>query len=460
MRALLVAGALAAVLANSCSGCGGGEPNPAGDAAHSGGGSGAGGAPVGGTGGVAGKGGGGTGASSGSAGVDAGPGWELAPWSPPGCQILRATDLESSVPPLVWKDCGNGVAGCVYLDTSSLPGHPNANGDKIRQRIGVARRSSTTFFTVSAIYGKFVGGPVLYELGVGPRAAWKSDVEATSCNAGGVVFGEEGGAAIKFSHTMAADTITSGVLWNKTESWKLDDSPVLWVDKAVTENGLTGVFDVRFSSSLMALVIAPSGRIATWDFSAATPALIPRPADVAQDSNTVVKGNEVVFQRDGPVATGRAFAVRHAGGTVENLYQKPSVWAVDLRSDGVDLVWQELDETTNVLELWSAPFTTSPASFAAKKVRTIESPPTVLVRAGFAGEKWFVYTHADTALRAIRLTDGAWVEAPPPAGFGWVTAFGVVNGEIWSTIFVSPGTNATNYSVARVPISSLGAPQQ
>jgi len=133
------------------------------------------------------------------------------------------------------------------------------------------------------------------------------------------------------------------------------------------------------------------------------------------------------------------------------------VWADALESDGNDFVWQEWHLTTNVIELWTAPWTTSPAGFAPKKVRTIDGTQK-FVRAGYRGEKWWVQTRDESSLRAIRITDGAYLDVPAPSGFGWVTPLGVVDGEIWATMFVSPGSDSTTYSVVRVPIASLGTP--
>jgi hypothetical protein len=42
---------------------------------------------------------------------------------------------------------------------------------------------------------------------------------------------------------------------------------------------------------------------------------------------------------------------------------------------------------------------------------------------------------------------------------GWVDPLGVHNGELWATFHVAPGGKATEYSVARMPIASLGTPK-
>lgn len=458
MRGFFIAGALALAACAGCSACSSDESSPSADAGLGGAAAASsGGAPSGGgTGGNSsgGKDGGGTGGTSGDAAVDAGEGWELAPWSPPGCQIFRAADLTEAVAPLVWNDCANGLAGCLYFDASPLP---SATLKKMWQKFDVALRSTSTFLTVLPIYDKFIDGATIYELGVGPRSAWKSD-RNTGCAVQQASFGVDSGAALRVGTAFGNNEVTSGVLYNKTDSWNLDGSPILYVDKTVTGNPMAGVFEVQFSSSIMALQMGLDALIYAWDFGPGKPTLIPRPAEVQQDYGPLVQGSEIVFMRYSANAAARAFAVRHANGTVEKLYQKPSVWADNLGTDGTDFTWQEWNQSTNVVELWTAPWTASPASFAPKKVRTLDGAQ-AFVRGGYRGEKWWVYTRDDATLRAIRITDGAYLDVPAPTGFGWITPLGVVNGEIWASIFKFPAGNSATYSVARVPIVSLGTPK-
>ncbi len=454
-RDLSLAAVSGLLLAVACAGCTGDDQGAGGSGGSSGASVDAGGA----------GGSGATGGSSTDGSADAAPdvagdsyteGWELAPWNPPGCQILRAVDLAKAVPPLVWKDCDNGVVGCQYLDTSMLEGTPNKNGDKLGPGFKVAKSSGKTFFSIAVIFALYQGGLVTYEVDAGPRAAWRSD-STTPCVLGRFNFGVESGSALTVSSTVTNE-IASVVLYNKSDPTSPDQGSSFIIDKTLTQNSLAGVFGVEFSSTLMALEMGLDALLYVWDFGSGKPKLIPRPPDIAEDYRPIVQGNEMAFIRDSAITTARNFAVRHADGTIETLYKKSSVWAIDLHGDGVDYAWQELNETTNVLELWSSPFTMSPASFQPKKVRTIEDA-TTLVRAGFSGEGWWVYYKDDATLRAVRLSDGMWLDAAAPSGFGWVTPFGVVNGEIWSTIHVAPGSVATVYSIARVPIASLGTPK-
>jgi hypothetical protein len=462
MRSIVLAGASALAFAAACSACGGEESAVPRDAGSAGSGSG------GTLGGGGGTGGGAVGGADSGTGGDAaidvapdafGDDWELAPWNPPECQILRAKDLAKAVPPLVWKDCENGIAGCVYLDTSGIPGTPYANGDKLNADYQVARMGTSTYFSITPIFGKYDNGVVLYELGVGPRAAWKSDQNATHCSVSYLRFGTTGGAALSFGES-GGNEVVNDIVYSKDDVLGIDSASLLKVDKTVTGNSLAGVFDLHFSSSLMAFEMGLDRLIYTWDFGPGKPQLIPRPSDIAEDYAAIVKGSETVFVRDSSMPTARAFAVRHADGTVENLYQKPSVWAIGLLGDDTDFVWQEQDPTSGAVELWTAPWTTSSASFAPKKVRAIDGLGGYLAAAGYSGDKWWIYYKDDTTLRAVRITDGAWLDAPAPKGFGWLLRpFGVVNGEIWASIHLPPSTQ-TRYSVARVPIASLGTPQQ
>lgn len=211
-------------------------------------------------------------------------------------------------------------------------------------------------------------------------------------------------------------------------------------------------------ASIVALEVGVNPFVYTWDYSTAKPELIPRPPDVQEDYGVIVKGSEVVFLRDSGLATARAFAVRHADGTVENLFQKPSVWSAFLRSDGTSFCWQELSQSDagSVLEVWKSPFTTVPAGFKAEKLASIPGAE-VFVQAGLAGGYW-VYRMNEQTLRAIRVSDGKHLDVQAPPGFGWIVPFGVVNGEIWAQIHVVPGTDGNPYSVARVPLASLGEP--
>ncbi|MCA9592762.1 MAG: hypothetical protein KC776_05610 [Myxococcales bacterium] len=385
-------------------------------------------------------------------------GWAPAPWNPPGCQFLTATELGDAGPPLIWKDCNNGVSGCVVLDTSFIAGWVNGGIEsKLNTPFGAKREATTTLFFLTPQFGKYVNGVAVYELGVGLRGAWQSDQQATHCGVGSLYWGRDGGVVLGAAGGDGTEVISYVLRADTVEALNAGD--LLTVDKNVTGKTLLAVRDVDFSSQLMALGMIPDSLIYTWDFSAQAPQVIPRPVDVKEDYRAIVKGSEVVFLRDSPIATARSFAVRHAGGSVENLCQKPSVWATDLRGDDSTLAWQELDQTTGVLELWSAPWPTTPGSFSPKKVRTIDGAQG-LVPAGYSGEEYWVYVKDTATLRAVRLSDGAWLDAPAPAGFGWVTPYGVVNGEIWATTYDAPsGKPWAITSLARVPIASLGTPQ-
>lgn len=379
--------------------------------------------------------------------------WEPASWNPPGCQILRAKNLSKALPSFGWLDCANGIAGCVFLDTSGLPGIPG--NLKLFQTYDVRSTTSGTLFTLNLVHGKTDHGAGLFDTS-GPLAAWRSDA-TTNCVVDSLVLGEDDLAALRASQVVDGGVMSTAIHGSRALLIGGGGSKVL-IDESVTGNSLAGLARVQLSKSIMALEVGVSPFVYTWDYSAAKPQLIPRPPDVQEDYGAIVRGSEVVFMRDSTLASARAFAVRHADGKVENLFQKPSVWPAFLTGDGTDFCWQELgqNDAGPVLEVWKAAFTTVPSNFKPQKLATLAGAGN-FVLAGLAGGYW-VYRMDDATLRAIRVSDGKHLDVPAPKGFGWITPFGVVNGEIWSLIHVVPGTDANAYSVARVPLGSLGPP--
>lgn len=382
--------------------------------------------------------------------------WEPVSWNPPGCQILRANDVTKALPEFGWLDCKNGIAGCVYLDTSRLPGLPNNKGAMLHHAWDVRATPAGTSFALSVIYNKTDDGCALF-VPSGPVAAWRSD-SVTKCNVNDLVFGEGNLLAVRYSRIVDAGII-SAALFGPRDVVVGGGGAHVVVDESVTGNSLAALARVQLTQSTMALEMGVSPYVYSWDYSAAKPKLIPRPPDVQEDYGAIVKGSEIVFVRDGAVASARAFAVRHADGKVENLFQKPSVWAAFLRSDGDWFAWQELSQADGgaVLEAWKSPFATTPAGFKPQKLASVPVAQS-FVLAGLAGG-WWVYRASSNTLRAVRLADGKHLDVAAPAGFGWINPFGVVDGELWAQIHLVPGTDNNVYSVARLPISALGQPQ-
>lgn len=163
-RALVVAlGALGLVPFAGCSGCSRNTASSrdAGQAGSAAGGAGGSGAADAGTGAAAGDSGGGSGGNgaggTGGGGLDGGgdawttdpSAWKNPPWNPPACNVLRAVDLDKALPPLDWIACNNGIAGCVLMDTSKLPGAGTFNpNEKLGALAGVYRYGTRTIFTV------------------------------------------------------------------------------------------------------------------------------------------------------------------------------------------------------------------------------------------------------------------------------------------------------------------------
>ena len=51
------------------------------------------------------------------------------------------------------------------------------------------------------------------------------------------------------------------------------------------------------------------------------------------------------------------------------------------------------------------------------------------------------------------------VDIPAPPGHGWMNPWGVVNGEIWTLVYIlrDVGLGIPN-TIARIPLASLGVP--
>ncbi len=452
--------ALASAALVSCSGCDGDSDVQPHSDASSGGASGTG--ASGGLGGWVSGGTGGTGNSGASAatGGKTGDGggwqpnpadWETPAWNPPECNYLQAKDAKQALPPIPWIDCDNGVAGCVYLDTSAVPGKSSVPGAKLGHRMEISSASGKVLFSLPMMFDTYDNTTAVYDLN-GPLAAWRAPDMLTNCVIGDARFGETSGASVRVHY----DTVPKGGQRSRVVYGKIGEmlsSAPRYVDmnEAVTGSTIASVQQVQFSKDLMVLDMIAPNVLYTWTYTG-KPQLLPRPADVSEDHNPVVFGKELLFTREF-----KGLAVRHPSGAVEMLHTRPNVWAAFFQTDYVNIAWQELGQS-GVLELWTSPFVTTSGAFKARKVRVVEGISNNLVSAGF-GEDWWVYRKSLDTLRAVRIKDGYWVDAPPPKGMGWQEPVDVVNGEIWGQLRPVPGAQTITSSLARVPIAALGAPK-
>ncbi len=377
--------------------------------------------------------------------------WETPAWNPAGCNYLQAKDAKQAMPPMPWIDCDNGVTGCLHLDTSALPGASNVPGSKLGHRMEITKVSGKVLYSLRLIFDTRDNATAIYDLNE-PLAAWRSPNTLTGCIVGDARFGEKSGASLLVNY----DTIPKGgrqsrVVYGEIGEMLSSSPKHVDVTQAVTGNNLTSVHQVQFSKNFMALAMIVPNIIYTWTYTG-KPELLPRPPDVSEDNAPIVFGNELLFTREF-----KGLAVRHPSGVVEMLHTRPNVWATDFRTDYTDIAWQELSQS-GALELWTSPFATTPAAFKAKKVRVVEGITNTLVSAGF-GEGWWVYRKSLDTLRAVRIVDGHWVDAPAPKGMGWQRATDVVNGEIWGQLRPVPGAQTITSSLARVPIAALGTPK-
>ncbi|HMR78119.1 MAG TPA: hypothetical protein PKD61_23575, partial [Polyangiaceae bacterium] len=386
--------ALACAALVGCSGCDGsaGDAQPGRDASPDGA------ADVGGSGGSGAAGSGGTGALGGSGGTLAdGGGWQPNPadwktptWNPPQCNYLQAVDASKALPPMPWIDCDNGIGGCVYLDTSAVPGKTTVVGAKLGNLMEVTRRSNQTRFSTPLALGTNDIVAAVYDLD-GPLAAWRAPNMLTGCFIGDARFGETQGASVRVHYKVSSNELRSRVVFDESDEMISAEPKYVDINESVTGSLLATVNQVQFSKDLMAFRLIAPTVLYTWTF-AGKPQLLPRPLDVSEDHSPIVYGKELLFTREF-----KGLAVRHPSGAVEMLHTKPNVWSALFRTDYVDIAWQELGQN-GVLELWTSPFATSPAAFQARKVRVVEGIADNLVSSAF-GEGWWVYRKSVDTLR-------------------------------------------------------------
>ncbi len=372
--------------------------------------------------------------------------------------MLRAVDPEKALPPLAWLPCENGVSGCVLMDTSMLPGDgtydPNA---KLGPLAGVYHYPTRTLFTVGINFDKYDKVEALYQLGKGAIAAWRAN-NKDNCWIGRAYLGSAG--VIQSTNHDLSDTEGEELLhYGPVDQIVADTAPSVKIDKSVTGVGLRGTIRGQLGSTRMALEVIPYSTVYVWDMVGPKPIAIPKPTGINEDLHLTLRGDEVLFERDGDLSVA-GIAIQHADGSVEMLYQKPGVWVSWLASDGVDVVWQELtqyDGGGGKLELWTSPWASHKASFKPRKVADL--PGSLFVRGGYSGGGWYPFYFDDGTLRVIRISDGAHVDVPAPPGYGWIDPWGVVDGEIWATVHVPrDGGFGVVHSIARVPVASLGNP--
>lgn len=456
-------GATALCLLASCAGCereSPAEPHPNPDGASATGATGGWGWDSG-TGGSTGGSGGAT-PTGGTGGTTADGGWPVDPtlwktpaWNPPGCNFLQATDPKKAIPATPWTTCNNGVTGCQMLDTSLVPGRSSVAHSKFGALNNARRHNGSTYFSGVLMLGTKDHAATVYALDATPLAVWRGPDTVTGCTVSESSFGEDGGVNSRFGYRVGPGVSSHRIIYGELPALLGTTPQYLDMDKSVTGLELFTVSNVRFSSSMFALQTGLSPHIYTWNYSG-KPVQIPRPADVSDQFMPIVVGSEVVFSRYGtPTSTG--FAVRRQNGNLEVLHTRPTAWAVGLATDAANYVWQELTNS-GVLELWTSPLTNPVTAFQPKLVRVVEGTGGKLVSAAF-GEGWWVYYKDIDTLRAVRISDGHWVDMPPPKDKGWIEPFAVVDGEVWANVQHVPGTSNGVSSIVRVPIAALGTPK-
>jgi hypothetical protein len=384
--------------------------------------------------------------------------WKNPPWNPPGCNVLRATDLAKALPHLEWVPCQNGIKGCVLMDTSQLPGPGSYSPNmKLGALAGVYQYGMRTIFTVGVPFSQYDWAEAMYEVGKGPIAAWRAK-NTEPCSMGRAYLWK--GGVLQQTNLPADGGLAELIQYGTVDQLVADTAPRIRIDGTVTGNAQLGVLSGELGVSQMALELGPGGSsVYVWDMSSGKPVATPKPAGSWDDYNMTVKGSEVLFERDGDVSKA-GIALRHSDGSVVMLYEKPGVWVSWLASDGTDVVWQELtqyDGGSGKLELWASPWADDPSSFNPRKVASL--PGSFFVVGGYSGGGYYPFYLDDGTIRAVRLSDGAHIDVPAPPGYGWINPWGVVNGEIWCPVHIPRNAGlGVPRSIARIPLASLGTP--
>lgn len=385
---------------------------------------------------------------------DADGGWALAPWNPPGCEMLQALSPSTALPPMTWHQCPGGLAGCLYFDTDAFVAFDSQTPKgKLGAGVHVTNAAGMTRFVLSVGLGPGMTALAVYELPAGPVAYWKENDTSQDCRLTGFdVNGSQ--LAVEVLRLSGGG---SRVVFGEMNDLLAGTGPLLDLNKSTVGSDVM-VHDVTWSQQVMALGVNIAPKVYTWTFGSQPPQLIQEPMTISEDLVSAVVGGNVLLERDG-TPEARGIWVRTPDGAVTPLYQKPSVYIGHVASDGKDILWQEsvTDDGGEHCELWTAPWTTDPASFTPHELRKLGDLG--WYHAFFFAEGWYVVTEGDAILRAVRASDGAYVEAAPPDGYGWIRPWGVLNGEIWVTLHQQPGGLGVVNTVARVPIASMGVPK-
>ena len=219
------------------------------------------------------------------------------------------------------------------------------------------------------------------------------------------------------------------------------------------------VLAVRFNDQIMTIEAGLGTAVSVWDFGPGRPQRIPKPPNVTLDTSTFVVGPRVMWYREG-TSPRQSLSLRHSDAVVETLYSAPDLRFSGERTDGTVIVWQEYlrdSDSASRLAIRKSSWVSRASDFRPEILRDNLVLSNQFAAASL-GEGWYVYRQDDATVRLVRVSDGVYLEAKAPTGFGFSEVQGVVGGEVWASLHALPGAYR-GYTLMRVPVSSLGVPK-
>ncbi len=360
----------------------------------------------------------GTGGQAGDAGLawwdDAATQWKQVSWAPLGCDIQYALDPPAAAPPLDWKACTGGAAGCEELDPSWPADVTFVHIAATATRTSSGRRMAAVYFGQRS--SRWVIRTVLYDEASHTVAAIRS--ASLQCDVDGAwVSGDQ--TCLMINHV---GNNTSSTLF----ACGAGTAPVTTAQE--TASIAADLPFGTFSGQILAMVtMAP---------------MINKVLDVpaGQFHNLVapIQGGDTYD----PYAVGSDVLVRAASSpsdhAVAELWKRPDTTLTlidppgsrslaDVRSDGQSLVWIEADTPYDAQGnyphgyLYASPFAETASAVQPKMIRDLPSDVSTYMPA-VAGQGYYLIHRVVGRLDLFRISDGHHWTMTAPSGLEPVVA--------------------------------------
>lgn len=393
--------------------------------------------------------------------------WGEVPGLPNFCQARMAKNPARDIPPLAWKACAGGIAGCRQLAIDWHPGPGqrhvlNRTPDAVKRLADRRVVASVTrlYPTPDGSYDHAMvivydlDGPGRFALAEDSRFVRKGEFNRCADN---VSVGDEG---IVVRTDLDKETVTL----LGTSTWT--DPYVLKRSREVGFKELNKGAGIQVSNrGTVYMTTQITGGMALFDFASDNP-IIPRDgaAIAAIESPRTTRDGAVVFRLANRVVLdflkpdGNATRLAEATGT-----RHISGFAIDRKAND-SLVWVESDTiqpATNTV-LWTAPAAQTLASLARRRVTAFDDPGGdggghMVADGGYA-----VTQVGRTKALLVRLSDGwGWtIDAEPDRVF--LQPLWVDDNDVWILTGVTPYPGRPDLidqdGIMRVTRASLGAP--